>query len=43
MCMSFDMWVKSGFDWFTYHHRLCFIMQQERLFWGGGHVEKKTQ
>lgn len=24
------MWVKSGFDWSTYHHRLCFIMQRER-------------
>lgn len=28
--MSSDMWVKSGFDWSTYHRRLCFIMQPER-------------
>lgn len=47
-CLCHLMWVKSGFDWSTYHHRLfhhhaAWEKERERLFWGGGHVEKKTQ
>lgn len=33
ICVSSDAWVKSGFDWSSCHHRLCFITQQR---------EKKT-
>lgn len=28
ICVSSDAWVKSGFDWSSCHHRLCFITQQ---------------